>query len=218
MVMTRGHGSWWVGAAVLGMAGVMVSRGFHPSPGAVPPAAAPPNRHNLPDKEAAKPPRRPSALLQQRLVELPLPVNPPHPPGSAPSQEWITTRVAELKALAWFDDDSSLHRILAELRNPLPEIQAAALAATTAFGSREAIPYLEALAAQARDPRQQQDLTDAAEFLRLPTLLESLEPRGAAGIGGSVRSPKGAKQASPGQRPGCSMTNPIPSPERARHR
>ena len=101
---------------------------------------------------------------------------PPYPADSPEYQDWITTRIANLNALAWYDDADSLHRILAELSNPLPEIRAAALTATIAFGSRDAIPRLEQLAAQSGDPKQQQALTDAIAYLKQPTLLEKLDP------------------------------------------
>ena len=174
MRMTRIHGSLLVGVTVLGVAGILISRGFRPSPGSPPQTDAKASKSQAypPPNESPKTSRRTPGISKPVLPVLPAPVESPHPPNSAQHQEWIATRVAELSDLAWFDDPQSLHRILAELRNPQPEIQAASLAATVAFGSRDAIPYLEALAAQSRDPKQQQDLSEAAAFLKLPTLLD----------------------------------------------
>ncbi len=171
MIWSRAHASLLAGVAVLGAAGLLVSREFRPVA-----AASAPSVHKtpkLPTREIAKSSRPPGGLPPERLAALPVPVTSPYPEQSAAYPEWIATRVSQLNDLAWFDDAQSLRRILAELRNPLPDIQAAALAATLAFGSREAIPYLEALAADSPDPKTRQDLREAATFLKRPTLLES---------------------------------------------
>ena len=104
--------------------------------------------------------------------ELPAPITSPHPPESPENQEWIAKRITELEALAWFEDSGSLGKIVAELRNPQPEIRAAALEATREFGSRDAIPYLEAISRTADDLLEQRAIADLVEFLKLPTLLE----------------------------------------------
>lgn len=106
------------------------------------------------------------------LPELPAPVNPPRSPGSSGNEDWIVTRIEEINALTWFDDPASLGGILAELRNPLPEIQTAALEATKTFGSRDAIPYLQAMARETPESQKLQGFNDAIEFLKRPTLLE----------------------------------------------
>ena len=113
---------------------------------------------------------RPQAL--QKLPELPAPIVSPHSTGSDEDQEWIAKRIDELDALTWFDDFESLGKILTELRNPLPEIRAAALDATRDFGSRDAIPYLEAISSDSKEPLEQKAIQDLIEFLKLPTLLE----------------------------------------------
>ena len=177
MFLPRIHGRLLAGVTVLALAGILIWREFRPAPVAAPPANAPTahRSHDPPDMVKPAPSRRPVGSPNQGLPPLPPPITPPHPPESAEGRQWIADRVEELNALAWFDDPQSLLRILAELRNPLPEIHAAALAATVAFGSRDAIPYLETLAAESRDPQQQHDLTEAAAFLKLPTLIERLD-------------------------------------------
>ena len=98
------------------------------------------------------------------LPELPPAVLSPHPPGSVENQNWITGRIAELDDAAWSDDPESMRRILAELRNPQPEIRAAARAAITAFGSREAVPYLEMTATTTYDETERQELSQGDRF------------------------------------------------------
>ena len=176
MPMTRVHLCWLAGGAALGVAVFLMGYGFRPVADTRQRAAATPSRHDPPDPPQFTPSRRLPGTLKQHPPELPAPVPPPYPADSPQHQDWIATRIADLNALAWYDDADSLHRILAELYNPLQEIQAAALTATIAFGSRDAIPCLEQLAAQSRDPKQQLALTDAIAYLRQPTLLEKLDP------------------------------------------
>ncbi len=121
------------------------------------------------------PRRNAAAPSLSRLPDLPPAIQSPHPIGSPENQDWITKRIDELAALAWEDDPESLGKILAELRNPLPEIRTAALEAIRNFDSRDAIPYLEAIARDTADPLEQKNLTDTVERLRLPTLVEHLD-------------------------------------------
>jgi HEAT repeats len=107
--------------------------------------------------------------------EIPAPSALPNPLGSPDNQDWIEKRITALDQLAWRDDPESLGKILAELRNSVPEIRAAALAATRAFDSRDAIPYLDELSRDSKDPLEQKALTDLIEHLKLPTLLEQGE-------------------------------------------
>lgn len=122
--------------------------------------------------EFSKP--RPLKAIKERL-EIPAPSELPNPHSSPDNQDWIEKRITELDELAWRDDSESLGKILAELQNSVPEIRAAALAATRAFGSRDAIPYLDELSRDSKDPLEQKALTDLIEHLKLPTLLEQSE-------------------------------------------
>ena len=175
--MTRTHGTLLAGVAILITAIFLITRQAgsvsEPSQPGTPASSKNAARQSL--DPLTKPTHRPAANLRKDLPDLPRPVESPYPPGAAENQEWIETRVAELDRLAWFDDFASLEKILAELRNPLPEIRTAALAATLAFSSRESIPYLEVLARETRDPQEQKALTDAIEHLKLPTMVEELE-------------------------------------------
>lgn len=111
---------------------------------------------------------------QQKLLE---PVPSPYSPGSTEDTEWTNARITAIHDLEWFDDAESLRKILAELRSPISEIRIAALDATRAFGSREAIPYLTTLAVETGDPLEQRALTDLIEYLKLPTLIEQLDQK-----------------------------------------
>jgi hypothetical protein len=175
--MKRIHGTSLVAAVILATAIFLIPRhGQAPTTGEPPVARHSPQKsRTAADDSVFKTHRRLPSINWGGLPELPPPVDSPYPPAAAESEEWIAGRVAELDRLAWFDDSESLHKILSELRNPLPEIRAAALAATLAFSSRESIPYLEAIARETRDPQEQKALTDAIEHLKLPTLIEELE-------------------------------------------
>ena len=67
-----------------------------------------------------------------------------------------------------------MKEILSELRNPLPEIRRAALSAVRAFSSRKSIPYLDQIRRETRDSSDQQNLTNAIDYLKLPTMVEAL--------------------------------------------
>lgn len=108
----------------------------------------------------------------EMLPDLPAPILSSNPPDSTAHQEWIEKRIDELADLAWFEDQDSLAKILTELRNPLPEIRAAALGATRDFGSRDAIPYLEAFSRDSQDPLEQKAIRELIEHLNIPTFLE----------------------------------------------
>ena len=136
---------------------------------------ASPDGHKTKTTSAARPTPHlsaPSAGMRQGLPE---PARSPHSPGSVADSEWIAVRIATISDLAWFDDTSSLQEILSELRSPLPQIRAAALSATRAFGSRDAIPYLVNRAAETGDLLEQKTLIDLIEHLKLPTVIEELE-------------------------------------------
>jgi HEAT repeat protein len=100
------------------------------------------------------------------------PVAPAAPPADAAERE---SRIAALDALAREEDPESLRTILASLSDPDPAIRRAALEATLAFGSREAIPRLQDVAATTEDPVERGALLDAAAYLELPTLGEYRE-------------------------------------------
>jgi hypothetical protein len=121
--------------------------------------------------------RRPPAKLLAADPSLPAPRLSPYPSGSEEHRAWLKDRGEALMDLSWNDDKESLDGILAELSNPDPEIRAAALAATLNFGSRDAIPRLEALALATDDTLERKKLQDAAAHLKLPTLTEMLAKR-----------------------------------------
>lgn len=180
MVMTRGHASLLIGALALTAAGILVSR--QPAPQETPATAGSPiipSSRKLPEIENQGAARQREAMQKKGRQKLPLPSEAPFPPGSPDNEEWISTRITALQDLAWFDDPESLKKILAELHSPLPEIRAAALEATIDFSSNEAIPYLEVISAGTYDVVERGKITEAIEFLKLPTLTEHLESIGA---------------------------------------
>src|SRR2546429_8368345 len=96
-------------------------------------------------------------------------------PAASPEEEhktYVEQRSAQLMDLAMTDDRSSLDSILSELTNRDPEIRKAALDAAIQFGSRDAIPKLADAASQTDDPNEKTAITDAIEFLKLPSLTE----------------------------------------------
>lgn len=131
------------------------------------------DRPQEPEKPGS--PRRQNGSRWKGLPELPPPVISPHPSGSEENQNWITGRIAELDDDAWLDDPEAMRRILAELYHPQAEIRKAARAAITAFGSRDAVPYLEMVSSTTYDEAERQQLTEVINFLKLPTLLEHLD-------------------------------------------
>ncbi len=175
--MKRSHGTLLAGAVILTAAVIMVSReAAGPAAGVNTPVVSVSDQSPRPVESVLKKTKqRPSPAPRSGLVDLPPPVQSPFLAGAAGSEEWIVGRIAELDRLAWFNDPDSLHKILSELRNPLPEIRAGALAATLAFSSRESIPYLEMIARETRDPQEQKAIADAIEHLKLPTMVEELE-------------------------------------------
>jgi hypothetical protein len=143
------------------------------------PASPPPEVHR---STPARPlPDSKRTLREEPAVPgFPAPVASPHATGTAEHRDWVKVRGEELMDLSWMEDRASLDTILAELTHPDAGIRGAALAATLNFGSRDAIPRLEALAATAGDPREKEELAKAAAHLKLPTLREVLAKRKAA--------------------------------------
>jgi hypothetical protein len=87
-------------------------------------------------------------------------------------KSYVDQRSAELMDMAMTDDRASLDTILSELTNRDPEIRKAALEAAIQFGSRDAIPKLADAVSQTDDPNEKAAISDAIEFLKLPSLTE----------------------------------------------
>lgn len=99
-------------------------------------------------------------------------------PASVPTAEdrqSISAGVEMLEQLAWEDDGESLEKIVVNLESPHAEIRAAAVAAVRAFGSRDAIPYLQTRSRNTSDPLEQNTLAETVEYLELPTLVEKID-------------------------------------------
>jgi hypothetical protein len=105
-------------------------------------------------------------------------IPPVAPAANAPvidHETYAQSEIDKLQELQANDDAQSLHAILADLTNSDKTIRAAAIEATTQFGSRDAIPVLKDLAARTPDPDEKQQLQDAADFLALPSITELRE-------------------------------------------
>ena len=175
--MNRRYCTLLAGAAVM-----VAAIGFIPRKGAPAPYASnltslisSQKNARVPDDLAAKTGRGPALSNRKILTDVSLPVESPYPPGATENEQWIADQIAGLNRLSALDDSVSLSSILAELRNPLPEIRSAAYSAVRAFGSREPIPYLEQMRRETSDSADQQALTDTIEHLKLPTMVEALE-------------------------------------------
>jgi len=84
----------------------------------------------------------------------------------------IRARVTQLGQLAMRNDPASLQTILSELTNSTKAVRQAALEATVQYGSRDAIPKLQEVAAATEDQKEKAAMLEAAEFLQLPSLSE----------------------------------------------
>jgi hypothetical protein len=99
--------------------------------------------------------------------------------ADAKREAYVEARTAELQDLARKSDPASLATLLSEVRNPDLEIREAALDALSQSGNRGAIPGLEQAAAQTENSKEKRAIQDVIEFLKLPTLTETL--RGQSG-------------------------------------
>jgi len=120
---------------------------------------------------------------------------------------YVEQRSAQLLEMAMTDDRTSLDSILSELANRDPEIRKAALEATIQFGSRDAIPKLADAASQTDDPNEKAALTDAIEFLKLPSLTEISSHSAKPVANNSTAGNKPANKGTWGKR-----VPPAPSP------
>jgi hypothetical protein len=170
--MNRIHGKWLAGAAALIAAVALVPHKATKSAGKIPLTSqkVATTAAHTPGENSPPPSRRPLTPSRRILSELPKPIEFPEESGPL-----VDARIAELDRLSWFNDPESMLTILSEMRSSLPEIRAAALSSIKAFSSRDSIPYLEAITAETRDPKQKEDLSEAIEYLRLPTLVEELD-------------------------------------------
>ena len=96
-------------------------------------------------------------------------------------QDYSRDRAEELNDLAMTGDPNSLTIIESELDNRDPRIQEAAVEAAVQFGSRDAIPSLEAAFWHTDDPEQKLKIQEAIDFLKLPTPDEAARNANRAG-------------------------------------
>jgi hypothetical protein len=88
-------------------------------------------------------------------------------------QSYIETEVNRLQDLSTQDDPASLSVIVNDLTNSEKEVRLAAIEATKQFGSKDAIPVLQADVAGAQDTDEKIALLEAADFLALPSLTDA---------------------------------------------
>jgi HEAT repeat protein len=85
-------------------------------------------------------------------------------------QAAIDAETDRLQQWSMNDDQVSLSNILADLTNPDKEVREAAIEAAEQFGSTNAIPVLQNLAANNEDSEEKAALLEAANFLSLPSI------------------------------------------------
>ena len=88
-------------------------------------------------------------------------------------QSYIEAETSRLQDLSTQDDPASLSAIVNDLTNSEKEVRLAAIEATKQFGSKDAIPVLQADVAGATDTDEKIALLEAADFLALPTLTDA---------------------------------------------
>jgi len=128
------------------------------------PAAANPQTSQAQAKELAQSSVKPAPRAQAGFAAA----------TESSNNSYVDTRVEQLQELALTSDASSLETILSELNNPEGAIRKAAIEAAAQFGSRDAIPKLTEAAAQTDDAKDKVALTEAIDFLKLPSLTEVL--------------------------------------------
>ena len=101
-------------------------------------------------------------------------VKPPMTPEER--QAFIEAETSRLQDLSTQDDPASLSPILNDLTNLEKEVRLAAIEATKQFGSKDAIPVLQADVAGVTDTDEKIALLEAADFLSLPTLTDAGVP------------------------------------------
>ena len=123
---------------------------------------------------AAKPGLATDPGSARQFVTQPTPlaaVKPPMP--TEEKQAYIEAETSRLQDLSTQDDATALSAILNDLTNPEKEVRLAAIEATKQFGSKDAIPTLQASVADAKDTDEKIALLQAADFLALPTLADA---------------------------------------------
>jgi hypothetical protein len=95
------------------------------------------------------------------------------PMTSEEKQAYIEAETSRLQDLSTQDDAASLSAILNDVTNSEKAVRLAAIEATKQFGSKDAIPSLQADVAIAPDTDEKIALLEAADFLALPTLTDA---------------------------------------------
>jgi hypothetical protein len=125
------------------------------------------------------------------------PGSPSAPPDTTAivQDSYVDHRISELEDLAWENDAHSLQTILSELTNRDRRIRKAALQAAVQFASRDALPALADAAAQTEDPDEKAELTEAIDYLKLPSLTEVLAQQKSGGAAPAIAPAKIIRRA-----------------------
>ena len=132
-------------------------------------SAAPPV---APAAVAAPAPEPPLKNVVADLPPLPPPAPVPAPvPALSPEQQLAATdaEIERLRVAGLSDNPADLEIILTDLSSPEKEIREATMNAAKQFGSTNAIPALLTAATNAVDPKEKIELTEAADFIALPS-------------------------------------------------
>ena len=128
-------------------------------------------------------------------------------------EEAINAETDRLQQWAMNNDPASLSAILADLTNPEKEVRTAAIEAAEQYGSTNAIPILNNVAAKDEDAEEKAALLEAAHFLSLPSIFEvgkSITPAEREARR-QARMQKNAGNQNPQSPPD---KNPSPAPDR----
>lgn len=163
-----------MGAAVLGVAALLVNRTGDEADGSpTSPLPRTPVRtlsEPVGTPPAPSPPAR--AVPAETDAEARLPADVAETVARYRAAEDREEREEILLELAFTEDPASLRFLLDELNRADAEAFEGVLFAIVQYGSRDAIPRLRELAGQASSPDRARLLTEAADYLELPSLTE----------------------------------------------
>jgi hypothetical protein len=131
-------------------------------------------------------------------------------PISEQRQAAIDAETDRLQQWSMNDDPASLSNILAALTSPEKEVREAAIEAAEQFGSTNAIPTLEALAANTTDLAEQSALLEAAHFISLPSIFDTPMTPEQIQAAAQRKAERGARRQAQTQNPAHGQNSPAP--------
>jgi hypothetical protein len=114
--------------------------------------------------------RAPEPFSKTESETEPTEAQPAPPAPEIPEQ--LEEKIAQLEAVAEWADEGALLAVTRDLLHPARTVRLAAARIAMELGDREAIPFLEAAAADTEDSQEKAAYQEAIDFLKLPTLTE----------------------------------------------